>query len=66
MARQLVTESIVLALIGGALAGFVGWAGLEVLNAVRPERLVALSHVARHNRTDTCQIHTPTPSASGD
>lgn len=47
--RQLVTESIVLALIGGALAGFVGWAGLEVLNAVRPEKLVALSHVSRHN-----------------
>ncbi|HEY9428042.1 MAG TPA: ABC transporter permease [Gemmatimonadaceae bacterium] len=47
--RQLVTESIVLALIGGALAGFVGWVGLEVLNAVRPERLVALSHVSRHN-----------------
>jgi predicted permease len=47
--RQLVTESVVLALIGGALAGLVGWAGLEVLNSVRPERLVALSHVSRHN-----------------
>jgi predicted permease len=47
--RQLVTESIVLALVGGVLAGVVGWAGLEVLNAVRPERLVALSHVSRHN-----------------
>ncbi len=47
--RQLVTESVVLATIGGTLAAVVGWGGLELLAAVRPEKLVALSHVStRH------------------
>jgi predicted permease len=47
--RQLVTESVVLAMIGGALAALVGWGGLELLTTLRPEKLVALSHVSvRH------------------
>jgi predicted permease len=46
--RQLVTESIVLAVIGGALAIFIGWAGLRALMAVRPATLVALTHVSAH------------------
>lgn len=44
--RQLVTESLVLAVIGGALAVFVGWAGLRLLAAARPATLVALSYVS--------------------
>lgn len=49
--RQLVTESVVLATIGGMLAALVGWGGLRVLNAVRPEKLVALSHASARNHT---------------
>lgn len=41
--RQLVIESVVLATTGGTLAAVVGWGGLELLAAVRPEKLVALS-----------------------
>jgi putative ABC transport system permease protein len=46
--RQLVTESIVLAAIGGALAVFVGWAGLHLLAAARPTHrdFVALTYVS--------------------
>lgn len=47
--RQLVTESVLLATIGGALAALVGWGGLELLAMLRPEKMVALSHVSpRH------------------
>jgi predicted permease len=44
--RQLVTESVVVAIAGGALAVVVGWAGLRVLEAIRPASLVALTHVS--------------------
>ena len=46
--RQLVTESVVLALAGGALAAFVGWAGLAILAAARPDNLTPLAYVSRH------------------
>jgi putative ABC transport system permease protein len=45
LVRQLVTESTLLALAGGALAIFVGWGGLEVLAHLRPASLPALSHL---------------------
>jgi predicted permease len=37
LVRQLATESVVIALGGGALAVAVGWAGLRLLMALRPE-----------------------------
>ena len=43
--RQLVTESTLLALAGGALAMLVGWSTLEVLARLRPTSLPALSHL---------------------
>jgi len=46
--RQLVTESVVLALAGGALAVFVGWGGLTLLAAARPENLTPLAYVSNH------------------
>ena len=46
--RQLVTESIVLALAGGALAVFVGWGGLTILAAARPDDLTPLAYVSTH------------------
>lgn len=46
LVRQLVTESVVLAMIGGTLAIFVGWAGLRLLAVTRPAKLVALSYVS--------------------
>jgi predicted permease len=36
LVRQLATESILLALLGGVLASVVGWGGLHVLMALRP------------------------------
>lgn len=46
--RQLLTESVVLALAGGALAVFVGWGGLIALAAVRPDDLTPLAYVSSH------------------
>ena len=46
--RQLVTESVVLALAGGVLAVFVGWAGLTMLTAARPANLTPLAYVSNH------------------
>src|SRR4051812_23086616 len=45
LVRQLVTETLVIAAIGGALAMPVAWAALHLLQALRPESLVALSYV---------------------
>jgi len=45
LVRQLVTEVLVIAVIGGGLAMAVAWAGLHLLQALRPESLVALSYV---------------------
>ena len=45
LVKQLVTEVLVIAVIGGALAMPVAWAGLRLLQALRPESLVALSYV---------------------
>ena len=45
LVRQLVTEVLVIAVIGGGLAIPVAWAGLHLLQVLRPESLVALSHV---------------------
>jgi predicted permease len=45
LVRQLVTEVLVIAVIGGALAMPLAWAGLHLLQALRPESLVALSYV---------------------
>jgi len=45
LVRQLVTEVLVIAAIGGALAMPLAWAGLHLLQALRPESLVALSYV---------------------
>ena len=46
--RQLVTESVVLALAGGALAVLVGWGGLILLAAARPDDLTPLAYVSSH------------------
>src|SRR4029079_6300705 len=46
--RQLVTESVVLALAGGALAVFVGWGGLVLVAAARPDTLTPLAYVSSH------------------
>ena len=46
LVRQLVTESTLLALAGGALAMLVGWGTLEVLAQLRPTSLPALSHLS--------------------
>jgi putative ABC transport system permease protein len=40
--RQLLTESLLLALIGAGLGVFVGWIGLKGIVALRPSRLVEL------------------------
>ena len=45
LVRQLVTESALLAVAGGALAMFVGWSALEVLAQLRPASLPALTHL---------------------
>jgi putative ABC transport system permease protein len=45
LVRQLVTESAMLGLAGGALAVLVGWSALKVLAQLRPTSLPALSHL---------------------
>jgi putative ABC transport system permease protein len=45
LVKQLVTEVLVIAAIGGGLAIPVAWAGLYLLQALRPQSLVALSYV---------------------
>lgn len=46
LVRQLVTESLVLAIAGGALAAAVAALALRALQALRPESLMALSYVS--------------------
>ncbi len=43
--RLLVTESLIVASAGGAIAVFVGWAGLGLLAAAHPAKMFAFSHV---------------------
>ena len=46
LVRQLVTESTLLGLAGGALAMLVGWGGLVLLAQLRPASLPALSYLS--------------------
>jgi predicted permease len=46
LVRQLVTETVVLTLVGGVLAIVVGWIGLRVLGSLRPPSFVALTYVS--------------------
>jgi putative ABC transport system permease protein len=46
LVRQLVTESTLLGLAGGALAILVGWSTLSVLAQLRPTSLPALTHLS--------------------
>jgi predicted permease len=48
--RQLVTESVVLAALGSVMAAFVGWAGVRLLAAIRPDSLSALTRVTTDRR----------------
>ena len=53
LVRQLSTESVLLALVGGLLAVFVGWGGLHVLLALRPTDRIfnALTYVSPNRAT---------------
>ncbi len=46
LVRQVVTESLVLALIGGACGVFLGWSSLELLVALAPANVPRLDRVA--------------------
>ena len=46
LVRLLVTESLLLAIVGGVLASAVGWIGLQLLRIARPVSLVALTYVS--------------------
>ena len=46
LVRQLVTESLLIATIGAALAVALGWVGLLILSAIRPAEMVALAYVS--------------------
>jgi putative ABC transport system permease protein len=48
LAQQLIIETLVLAVLGGALALGIGWAGLRMLAALRPAQLVALTYVSQN------------------
>jgi putative ABC transport system permease protein len=50
LVRQLVTEALVIAVIGGAFATAVAWIGLRVMQAARPETLGVLSSVPNDGR----------------
>ena len=50
LVRQLVSESALLALMGGSLAVFVGWGGLRLVAALRPASMVALTYVSADGR----------------
>ena len=50
LVRQLLTESLVLMVIGGSAAIAVGGAGLRLLASVRPEKLSALSQFSLDQR----------------
>ena len=43
--RLLLTESLIVASTGGAIAVFVGWAGLRLLATAHPAKMFAFSHV---------------------
>ena len=45
LVRQLLTESMVLAFLGGIAATFLGWAALQGLLALRPEPLLRLGEI---------------------
>ena len=45
LVRQLLTESVMLAFLGGIAAIFVGWAALKGLLALRPEPLLRLGEI---------------------
>jgi putative ABC transport system permease protein len=46
LVRQLLSESLVLSVIGGVVGVFVAWAGLRILHAVAPANLPRLDEVA--------------------
>jgi predicted permease len=48
--RQLLTESLLLALSGGALGGMLGWAGTRLLVALAPPRMPGIADVAMDAR----------------
>ena len=50
IARQLLTESLVLALLGGALGVLLAWAGLQLLIASAPAEIPRLNEVALSGR----------------
>ena len=51
--RHLATESIMLGLLGGIAAAAIAWAGMRLMNAMRPETLAALSYPSADRRVVT-------------
>ena len=51
LVRQLVTEAMLIAVLGGALAAFLGWAALHALEALQPAHLMPLDHVRTGGET---------------
>jgi predicted permease len=58
LVRQLLTESLVLAAFGGALAVAVGWAALRLLIAERPPTMVALTYVSERGMVPIAAVLT--------